>query len=85
MLEVGGTKTVAKACGENFHYIAGNGVRIRKTPGGVALGAAWYWERVNLGARNGSWQYVTFYQRTSGIRAGWVAAQYVEFHQPTCP
>jgi hypothetical protein len=74
----------AKRCGENFFYISGNGVRIRKSPGGTILGYANYWERVAPGHTSGSWTYVNFYNRSSGVTQGWVSSQFVSFHQPTC-
>jgi hypothetical protein len=78
------TAATAKSC-ENFWYISGNGVRIRKSPGGTALGAANSWERVTPGSVSGSWTYVTFYNRAPGtLRAGWVSSQFVSYYQPTC-
>lgn len=80
-----GTPNAAARCSENFWYISGNGVRIRKSPGGTALGAANAWERVTPGSVSGSWTYVTFYNRPAGsLRAGWVSSQYVDYYQPTC-
>jgi hypothetical protein len=73
-------------CGRNFWYISGDGVRIRLSPGGVALGAAFKGEEVSRGAVNGMWRYVRFVHRPSGsLRGGWVADKFVDLYQPTCP
>jgi hypothetical protein len=78
-------KPAAKAqnC-SNFDYISGNGVRIRRSPGGRILGYAWYWERVLRWNQVGSYVYVTFLDRNSGVQAGWVASQFVSTYAPTC-
>lgn len=78
--------TASAQCGRNFWYISGDGVRIRKSPGGVALGAAHHGEEVSPGARKGAWRYVKFVHRPAGkVRRGWVANRFVDLYQPTCP
>lgn len=73
-------------CGRMFWYISGDGVRIRRSPGGVALGVAFLGEEVAPGARRGAWRFVRFVHRRAGsLRSGWVADQFVDLYQPTCP
>jgi hypothetical protein len=76
----------ARRCDPNYWHISGNGVRIRQTPGGTAVGHANYGERVDIWARNGVWVRVYFKNRPLYVhpRSGWVHQDYVEYRQPTC-
>jgi hypothetical protein len=73
-------------CEPNFWQISGNGVRIRETPGGTALGHANRGERVDIWGRSGVWVRVYFKNRPLYVhpRSGWVHQDYVQYVQPTC-
>lgn len=72
--------TQSKPC-KAYFYVAGDGVRIRATPGGRKLGLAWYGESVRIGTVVNGWRQIWLPNRSGRpgtASAGWMSDRYIE-------